>query len=389
MQKQKPTYLISSLLILSVVLAGCQSSTENSVPDKLKGQTQTQSASDNGETNEARDDDDVNHKSEENDSGNEADADAGKSDPDPQSDDKFVLEPSELTLSPGDQVKLEALWLQKDGKRSTARDKPVSYTTSSPEWVKIMEDGQLHLSEETPVGAKITVSAELKSDGRRADSVITVTYALDKKLSNEQHDAIPVVSNPSDMAVVVNKQRSLPKDYKADDLVEPDVPFYVTGASEKKLMRKEAAEALESLFAAAEQDGIELAAVSGYRSYHIQKSIFEWNVANQGEEEARRYSAYPGTSEHQTGLAMDVSSKSAGYALEASFGDTEEGKWVAAHAAEHGFIIRYPLGKEAITGYAYEPWHLRYVGKTLAKTIMEEGTTLEEFFQEATPVSQP
>jgi D-alanyl-D-alanine carboxypeptidase len=123
--------------------------------------------------------------------------------------------------------------------------------------------------------------------------------------------------------------------------------------------------------------------VSGYRSYVTQKAIFNNNVRTQGYTQARRYSAFPGTSEHQTGLSIDVSSASAGYALEEKFGATAEGKWLQAHCAESGFIIRYPKGKEGITGYAYEPWHIRFVGVTIATEIMSQSLTLEEYFGDA------
>jgi D-alanyl-D-alanine carboxypeptidase len=191
---------------------------------------------------------------------------------------------------------------------------------------------------------------------------------------------LAIVTNTSSLLAVVNKKRNLPSTYTPSDLVIPDVAFSFSGDSPKKQMRKEAANALESLFKAAKEDGFTLKAVSGYRSYASQKSIFENNAAIKGEEVANRTSARPGQSEHQTGLAMDVSSASAGYALEENFGETKEGKWLAEHAAEHGFIIRFLKGKESITGYSYEPWHVRYVGKDVAKEIADKNLTLEQYF---------
>ena len=91
----------------------------------------------------------------------------------------------------------------------------------------------------------------------------------------------------------------------------------------------------------------------------------------------------PGSSEHQTGLTIDVSAQSVSYRLDQSFGDTKEGKWLAKHCHEYGFIIRYPEGKTHITGYDYEPWHLRYVGVDTAKEITGSGLTLEEYLGEA------
>ncbi|MFC9711495.1 D-alanyl-D-alanine carboxypeptidase family protein [Paenibacillus sp. NPDC056933] len=196
-------------------------------------------------------------------------------------------------------------------------------------------------------------------------------------------DAQSVVTNAQAMTVIVNKQRSLPEGYEPDDLVEPNVPFSFDGPHEKRHMRKEAAEALEKLFAGAKADGIELRAVSGYRSYQRQVSIYNNNVKTKGQEYTDRVSSVPGHSEHQTGLAIDVSSPSVGNALEEVFGTSKEGEWLAEHAAEYGYIIRYPKGEDRITGYVYEPWHIRYVGTELAPDVVKSGLTLEEYFDEA------
>lgn len=188
-----------------------------------------------------------------------------------------------------------------------------------------------------------------------------------------------VASKPNDITVLVNKSIMLPDGYVPPDLTEPNVPFIFKEKDDKRLMRAEAAHALESLVAAAKKDGVFLAGVSGYRSYQTQVGLFNYYVQTQGEETARKYSAEPGHSEHQTGLAMDVSGSTGECAADDCFAGTPEANWLAQHASEHGFIIRYPKGKEAITGYAYEPWHLRYVGKTMASAIASKGLTLEEY----------
>jgi D-alanyl-D-alanine carboxypeptidase len=214
------------------------------------------------------------------------------------------------------------------------------------------------------------------------ESAALPAWAADNLPSRTVRDASgrAVITNASSLYVLVNKKRNLPSDYVPDDLTVPDVPFSFSGDSEKKKMRKEAAAALEKLFAGAEKAGIHLKAVSGYRSYARQKAIFSANAAAKGEEAANRTSARPGQSEHQTGLAMDVSSASVGYALEESFGNTKEGRWLAAHAADYGFVIRYPKGKENITGYSYEPWHIRYLGKEAAAAVTESKLTLEQYY---------
>lgn len=190
------------------------------------------------------------------------------------------------------------------------------------------------------------------------------------------------VENPDSIEVLVNKQHLLPESYEPSDLVKPDVPFYFEEDLPKRYMREEAAEALEKLFEAARAEGLNLVGASGYRSYERQKQIYESNVAKMGKEAADKVSAFPGASEHQTGLAIDVTSSEMGYGLDQAFGDTEEGKWLANHAYQYGFIIRYPEGRTEVTGYSYEPWHLRYVGKKAAEEIHKNNLVLEEYVKQ-------
>ena len=190
---------------------------------------------------------------------------------------------------------------------------------------------------------------------------------------------MPEVTKPDDITVLVNKEYSLPKDYVPADLAEPNILFPFEYEDEKKLLRKEAADAITNLFEAATNEGLRLYGVSGYRSYDRQKAIYDSNVATRGEEETNRYSAKPGHSEHQTGLAMDVSTPSIQFHLDSGFAATPEGKWLADNAYRFGFIIRYPEGKTDITGYAYEPWRIRYVGIPLAEKLHNENLTLEEY----------
>ncbi|MEO3943907.1 D-alanyl-D-alanine carboxypeptidase family protein [Gorillibacterium sp. CAU 1737] len=207
--------------------------------------------------------------------------------------------------------------------------------------------------------------------------------------SAKPQGAVTTIAKPAEIAVWVNKTRKLPADYVPTDLVVPNVRFSFSEKLDKRKLRKEAADALEKLFAAADKEGVKLFAVSGYRSYKTQESLFSAYSKRDGEAAAARYSARPGTSEHQTGLAMDVSSASAKYQLTEAFGDTKEGKWLAKHAPDYGFIIRYPKGTEKITGYMYEPWHIRYLGKELAADVTKSGLTLDEYFNEAVPVQAP
>lgn len=191
---------------------------------------------------------------------------------------------------------------------------------------------------------------------------------------------VRMVKNTDDILVLVNKQRNLDANWVPKDLVIPNVKFNKSGDLPQNHMQKPAGEALEQLFGAAKKDGINLIATSGYRPYSMQKRLFNGYSAQYGEAAANKFSARPGQSEHQTGLAMDITSASAGYKLLDTFGDLPEGKWLKEHAAEYGFIIRYQKGKEAITGYQYEPWHVRYVGREAADYIMSHNITLEEYY---------
>lgn len=191
------------------------------------------------------------------------------------------------------------------------------------------------------------------------------------------------LANPHEILALVNKENALPEGFEPLNLVVPEVRFPFEDFLPKKQMRQVAATAMEDMFKAADEAGLELFAQSGYRSYDRQDAIFAANVQEHGEKAANNFSARPGESEHQTGLTMDVTSEDVNFQLTTDFGETDEGKWLKQNAADYGFIIRYPKDKEAITQYQYEPWHLRYVGQKAATDIMEEGITLEEYLGES------
>ncbi|WP_165843801.1 M15 family metallopeptidase [Planococcus halotolerans] len=164
--------------------------------------------------------------------------------------------------------------------------------------------------------------------------------------------------------LLANKQNPLPSDYAPG--VNP-----------------EAQSAFDAMRAEALKSNIDLTAFSTFRDFARQKQLYEGYVAKDGQEKADRYSARPGFSEHQTGLAFDIGESGAEqHWAAASFGDTEAGKWVAENAHRFGFILRYPEGKEQLTGYMHESWHFRYVGKEVAKEIYDEKITLEEYLEQ-------
>jgi D-alanyl-D-alanine carboxypeptidase len=160
------------------------------------------------------------------------------------------------------------------------------------------------------------------------------------------------------------------------DLV--DVPVPHTNAPQ---LRKVASDAVVTMFAAAKRDGLDLASNSAYRSYTYQVGIYGTDVNDLGRAAADRLIARPGYSEHQTGLAIDLGARSGRCSLAECFGAIPEGRWIAANAWRFGFVLRYPKGDDRITGYEYEPWHLRYVGTAVAAAVhRRHGEPLETYF---------
>lgn len=190
------------------------------------------------------------------------------------------------------------------------------------------------------------------------------------------------ITDPTSLWVIVNKNRALnPPTYAPADLVTPNIPLRSNPGSEEMKLRTEAAQALEHMVAAAKQQGAQLKLASGYRSYTTQVAVYNNEVRQYGQKQADSESARPGKSEHQTGLVADLQDANGQCVVADCFKDLAEGKWVAEHAWEYGFIVRYQPGKEAITGYRYEPWHIRYIGADLAAELHKQNIlTLEEFF---------
>jgi D-alanyl-D-alanine carboxypeptidase len=190
------------------------------------------------------------------------------------------------------------------------------------------------------------------------------------------------LSDQNSIWVVVNKRRPLnPKEYVPTDLRAPAIPLRRNDTDPGMQLRDAAATALEQVAAAAKKDGQELMVASAYRSYATQVSVYASEVNGYGQAVADQESARPGYSEHQTGLAVDVEPADRSCEIEDCFADTSEGKWLAANVYKYGFIIRYTPTKALVTGYKYEPWHVRYVGVDLATEMHNKGIeTLEEFF---------
>jgi zinc D-Ala-D-Ala carboxypeptidase len=203
----------------------------------------------------------------------------------------------------------------------------------------------------------------------------------DEPAESSEHEPVSQASeDPDSVHVLVNKQNPLdPLDYAPNDLREVDAPREFSEAP----LRDEAAEAYEELQAAAADDGIDLWVTTAYRDFGFQQALYEQRFYEDGAAAADRVSARPGFSEHQTGLAVDVADlEDRECYLRACFGDSEQGQWLSEHSAEFGFVIRYPEDAEEITGFQYEPWHLRYVGQETARDVFERDVTLEEYWDE-------
>jgi D-alanyl-D-alanine carboxypeptidase len=137
-----------------------------------------------------------------------------------------------------------------------------------------------------------------------------------------------VIANPENIETIVNKTKTLPDNYIPADLEIPNIPFTFEEIIDKRFLRKEAINPIENLFAAAKKEGIELYAVSGYRSFERQEAIYQYQVELLGVEEANQLVAFPGQSEHQLGLALDITSNTIGLKLSQEFGETAEGIWL-------------------------------------------------------------
>lgn len=191
---------------------------------------------------------------------------------------------------------------------------------------------------------------------------------VDELVSNSKNQ------NVIDGVLLVNDNYVLDKDYKPMAFSEPNIPFVEEITNEEKQLDSIVAKAVELLVEEASKEDIILIGTSGYRSYESQKKIYEKEARKNGKKYANDYVAVPGSSEHQTGLCIDLTNEERYFV-----GSTKEAIWLAENAHKFGFIIRFLEGKEYITGKSYEPWHIRYVGIDKATDIYEKDITLEEY----------
>ncbi|WP_409295231.1 D-alanyl-D-alanine carboxypeptidase family protein [Peribacillus sp. SCS-26] len=317
--------------------------------------------------------------------GTQANNEAGSDKQETTQESQKKAESVEKNASPSNEEKEDT------GKQGIEKEETVKEAVEAPKEEEkkpsVPETPAVEKKQEPAEPKKEAPSAPASKPAEKPKSNAPVKPAAPAAPASPPKEDIKVTAQPNAIPVLINKQNKLPDNYTPADLVYTNVPFIFAEKLEKKKMRKEASDALSRLFAGAKADNIQLLGVSAYRSYATQTALFDAYVKKDGYEKASTYSAVPGTSEHQTGLSIDVTGGNGSCPAESCFGATKEAKWLKAHAAEYGFIIRYPEGKSAITGYKYEPWHLRYVGKSMASEIMSRGITLEEYLN-AVPVSK-
>lgn len=249
-----------------------------------------------------------------------------------------------------------------------ADNQAVSQETRAPELQYKEETKHSENTEkETETEKKETVSEPQKTSAPETQSVRQETYTEAPVTEKPAEQVSEVSLKYADGILIVNKSYPVPEGYRPDNMV-------VVPGSNQEYLLPETADAFSEMCSAAWQQGLTLWVQSGFRSYELQTRLYNNYVAANGKTAADTFSARPGYSEHHTGLALDLNT------ITDSFANTAEGKWVAENCWKYGFIIRYPKDKENITGYKYEPWHLRYLGKDLAKDIYDSGLCLEEYF---------
>lgn len=196
----------------------------------------------------------------------------------------------------------------------------------------------------------------------------TVVLQVNMDWDQTFYTQIREVSDPSSLTVLVNKSYILPDGYV------PELEVLGSGYGAGS-MHPTAAAAFRAMADAARADGVSLRSVSAYRSYATQKSLYNNYLRQYSRATVDTFSARPGHSEHQTGLAVDINVAR----TSAHFENTAAFAWLKAHCAEYGFILRYDKGQEAITGFRFEPWHYRYVGTEIASAVMSWGVSYEEY----------
>lgn len=257
--------------------------------------------------------------------------------------------------------------------------------------------GLFYLMYLTAVKGNATVSAENQIN--KVQKTVEIVYDSDRKIllpaddtaSNNTDQTQDQTVKPEDekkpepqtadvrsnssLLRIVSPAAKIDPDYVPSQLVVPDVPMYQT-----QELRPEAASALEDMFAAAAQDGYDLYLISGFRSYDYQVGLWNYYVDYFGLSYTEHIDAHPGGSEHQLGLSVDIGTTDDVCRLDTCFGETGAFAWLQENSYKFGYIERYPLNKEAVTGIMYSPWSFRYTGKEEAEKLHQTSQTMEEYY---------
>ncbi|MCR4589143.1 MAG: M15 family metallopeptidase [Lachnospiraceae bacterium] len=245
-------------------------------------------------------------------------------------------------------------------------------------------------ADEILAGESVPTSGTISDESRLEEEVVLAEETIDGDITETVSDEEEAVIAWEDIKanfdksqwslILVNKQHPIPDDYT----------FTLGDLTNGMQCDERIIPSIYEMLKAAKKDGVTLVIRSPYRSKDRQTMLFNRKINKYTSQGLSYMDAYklssqivtvPGASEHQLGLALDITTDNY-YSLDAAFGETKGGKWLEEHAADYGFILRYPLGKEYITEIEYEPWHFRYVGKEAAHVIMDNGKCLEEFWEE-------
>ncbi len=257
-----------------------------------------------------------------------------------------------------------------DSGKTTTTSTVVTTTTTKPDEWTLAKALPYYVAEYAP---RYEATQLAHPELTPADIILQVNMNLDRAFYTDT----AAIENPDSLLVLCNKYYYLSSSYVPNDLVSVASKNTRNGAK----LRKEANEAFKRLCADAAKEGIEIRITTAYRGYGFQKTLYDRYVKNDGKAAADTYSARPGYSEHQTGLAMDLGGKTPSGTWDLGYFDgTDAFHWMQEHAVEYGFILRFPEDKVDITGYQYEPWHYRYVGVDAARVIWDEDLCLEEYW---------
>lgn len=211
----------------------------------------------------------------------------------------------------------------------------------------------------------------------KKDIVKEVNLNLDLK----PYEDVSEVENTGDVTMLVNKFNKLPDGYVPENVIDTPsvciVGVHYSCFPNAQYIVKEAGEAFDELISAGAEQGVKITAIASLRDYNYQKSLYDYYLSSEGQEYADQYFARPGQSEHNTGLAVDITLDDMDYT---TIEENENYEWLLEHLADYGFILRYPADKEKETGFSHESWHLRYVGKNLAKLLYKNNITLDEYY---------